>query len=140
MAAPPASASAATTRQRGGSKAAAAGRQPAASVQQSQQDASTSETLSVASHVNFYIAQYLGIALCALGIGLLAAGYDRGWMHNTTLTLLSLGVCLVGLFFHEFRPFNVSAAWVGVPCVLVGGWGGGGGWITQSNWPRSSKP
>lgn len=45
--------------------------------------------------------------MCA-GVALLCCGYDKEWMHNTTLCLVSLGLCLVGMFFHEFRPFNVS--------------------------------
>lgn len=58
--------------------------------------------------VNYYVAQYIGSVLCVIGIALLMAGYDREWMHNTHLCLLSLGLCLIGWLFHELRPFNVS--------------------------------
>lgn len=64
--------------------------------------------LSLSDKLAFYTAQHIGLVLCALGVGLLALGYDKGLMHNTVLCLVSLGICLVGLFFHEFRPFNVS--------------------------------
>eukprot|EP00775_Hariotina_reticulata_P002614 gene2614-2915_t len=40
------------------------------------------------------------------GIALLCFGYDKEWMHNTHLCLLSIVICLVGLIFHELRPFN----------------------------------
>lgn len=59
--------------------------------------------------VNYYTAQYIGLVCCVLGIALLWAGYGRDWMHNTHLCLLCLGLCLLGYFFHELRPFNVSS-------------------------------
>eukprot|EP00878_Enallax_costatus_P026116 GHUV01027994.1.p1 GENE.GHUV01027994.1~~GHUV01027994.1.p1 ORF type:complete len:102 (-),score=19.84 GHUV01027994.1:376-681(-) len=59
---------------------------------------------------NYYFAQHIGLVCCIAGIALLWAGYDRDWMHNTHLCLLSLGLCLLGWFFHELRPFNVSLA------------------------------
>lgn len=42
------------------------------------------------------------------GILMLFMGYNKEWMHNTTLCMVSLGLCVVGLLFHELRPFNVS--------------------------------
>ncbi|KAF8061326.1 hypothetical protein HT031_004417 [Scenedesmus sp. PABB004] len=62
-----------------------------------------------AERVNFYVAQYAGAVCCVLGILLLCVGYDREWVHNTTLCLLSMGLCLLGWFFHELRPFNAQA-------------------------------
>lgn len=49
--------------------------------------------------------QYGGLVFCVSGIALLAAGYGRGWMHDTHLTLLCVAFNLVGLFLHETRPF-----------------------------------
>jgi hypothetical protein len=48
------------------------------------------------------------IACVRAGVALLCCGYDKEWMHNTMLCLVSLVLCLIGMFFHEFRPFNVS--------------------------------
>jgi hypothetical protein len=58
--------------------------------------------------LNFYFLQHMGLVCVIVGVALVYFGYDQGWMHNTTLLLLSLAICLVGLFFHEFRPYNVS--------------------------------
>jgi hypothetical protein len=49
--------------------------------------------------------QHGGLVFCVAGIALLAAGYGRGWMHDTHLTLLCVAFNLVGLFLHETRPF-----------------------------------
>ncbi len=63
--------------------------------------------------LNWYFVQHVGLVFCVIGVALLALGYDKGWMHNTHLCLASLALCLVGLFFHEFRPYNVS------DCILL---------------------
>jgi hypothetical protein len=64
----------------------------------------------------FAALQHCGLVLCALGIILLALGYDRGWMHNTQLSMVALAFCLLGLFFHETRPYKVGAPRA---CALV---------------------
>lgn len=66
--------------------------------------------LTPGEKASYYAAQHGGFVLCALGIGLLGFGYDREWMSNMALCMLSLGLCCVGLLFHELRPFNVSGA------------------------------
>lgn len=63
---------------------------------------------SALQRANFYFAQHVGLVCCVLGIGVIWAGYDAGWMHNTHLCLLGMGLCLLGLFFHELRPFNAQ--------------------------------
>lgn len=66
------------------------------------------EPATLWDQVNFYVAQHIGMVWCIVGVALLCCGYDKEWMHNTTLCLVSLGLCLVGMFFHEFRPFNAQ--------------------------------
>jgi len=61
--------------------------------------------------VQFYMAQYIGLLVTVFAIGLLWVGYGKGWMHDTHLCLLSLGLCLLGLFFHETRPFNAEGVY-----------------------------
>lgn len=61
--------------------------------------------------VQFYVAQHVGLVICGGGVTLLGCGYDRGWMHNTHLCMLCLVFCLIGLLFHELRPYNVSCVW-----------------------------
>lgn len=95
--------SSATLRQRGSRTAAASDTTP------SQQQASAQEELTTKDKLHWYFAQHVGLVCCVIGVALLALGYDKGWMHNTHLCIASLGLCLVGLFFHEFRPYNVSA-------------------------------
>jgi hypothetical protein len=58
--------------------------------------------------VRFYIAQHSGLACVLLGLALVFFGYGRGYMHDTPLMLLALAICLLGLFFHELRPFSVE--------------------------------
>lgn len=62
--------------------------------------------------------QYIGLVFCAAGVGVLAGGYDRGWMGNTALCWVCLVLCLIGLLFHEFRPFNVSSGGNQWRCLL----------------------
>jgi hypothetical protein len=90
----------ASIRQRGG----VASQQAVAEAKPVQEDA----PLTTMELVNYYSAQYIGLVCCVLGIVLLWAGYDRDWMHNTHLSLLCLGICLLGYFFHELRPFNAQ--------------------------------
>ncbi|CAD7704529.1 unnamed protein product [Ostreobium quekettii] len=54
----------------------------------------------------FFLRQYLGFSLAVVAAALLIAGYDRGWMSNNQLSLLCLGIVLVGLLVHESRPFK----------------------------------
>ncbi|KAF6265660.1 hypothetical protein COO60DRAFT_866445 [Scenedesmus sp. NREL 46B-D3] len=89
-----------TMRQRAG-KAAVEHASPAA-------EATEAEPATLWDQINFYVAQHMGLVWCIAGVVLLCFGYDKEWMHNTTLCLLSLGLCLVGMFFHEFRPFNAQ--------------------------------
>jgi len=56
----------------------------------------------------YFFFQYGGLALCTLGVALLWAGYGKGWMHDTYLTLLCVALNCAGLFVHETRPFSVS--------------------------------
>jgi hypothetical protein len=63
-----------------------------------------------ADYARFVTLQHGGLVLCVLGLALLACGYDAGWMHPTHLSILSLGLCLVGLFLHETRPYKVGDA------------------------------
>lgn len=79
-----------------------------ATIAPEQQQYKSEEELTTWDKVNFYVAQYIGMVFCAAGIAVLACGYDKGWMHNTALCWVCLVLNLVGLFFHEFRPFNVS--------------------------------
>lgn len=79
------------------------------------------DELTTVDKVNFYFAQHVGLVFCGVGIGVLGFGYDKGWMHNTHLCLLCLVLCLIGLFFHEFRPFNVSQAHLHITWGLVRG-------------------
>lgn len=62
-----------------------------------------------AEWARFALLQHGGLLLCAAGIALLVAGYDAGWMHQTSLCLITLAFCLAGLAMHETRPVNVSA-------------------------------
>lgn len=98
----------ATLRQRGSSTTAADTPQ-----QQQQQSPSSQykseEEVTIRDRVQFYVLQYIGLVFCAAGVGVLAGGYDRGWMGNTALCWVCLVLCLIGLLFHEFRPFNVSS-------------------------------
>lgn len=82
--------------------------QPSAAATPEQQQANCQDDLTTKDKVNFYFAQHIGLVVCAVGVGLLSFGYDKGWMHNTHLCLLCLAFCLVGLFFHEFRPYNAQ--------------------------------
>ena len=61
----------------------------------------------------FYFRQYFGFLLALVSGSLLLFGYDKGWMHNNTLSLVSLGIMLVGLLVHELRPFKVRWARAG---------------------------
>lgn len=63
----------------------------------------------------FIVLQHGGLVLCVAGILLLILGYEAEWMHKTHLSLLSLALCLVGLFLHETRPVNVSESMQGEP-------------------------
>ena len=56
----------------------------------------------------FAALQHGGLAVCIVGVLLLAFGYDAGWMHTTHLSLLSLALCLLGLALHETRPVKVG--------------------------------
>lgn len=91
-----------TLRQRG--KAAATATTAAPKEQQYKSE----EEVTTWDRVQFYFAQHIGLVFCAIGIAVLALGYDKGWMHNTGLCWVCLVFCLIGLFFHEFRPYNVS--------------------------------
>jgi hypothetical protein len=84
--------------------------QPSAAATPEQQQANCQDELTTMDKFNFYFAQHIGLVVSGIGIALLSFGYDKGWMHNTHLCLLCLAFCLVGLFFHEFRPYNVSKA------------------------------
>lgn len=68
-----------------------------------------SDALTVMQLANYHFAQHIGLICVIAGIALLWAGYDKDWMHNSNLCMLSLGLCLLGWFFHELRPFNVSS-------------------------------
>jgi len=91
-------------RQRGGKAAATATAAAAAAPVQ----AVAEDELTTADKINWYLAQHVGLVFCGAGVGVLGFGYDKGWMHNTHLCLLCLLLCLIGLFFHEFRPFNAQ--------------------------------
>ena len=55
----------------------------------------------------YYFRQYFG-ALCILGVILLVAfGYDNDVMTNSQLTWAILTLSVLGLIFHELRPFKV---------------------------------
>jgi hypothetical protein len=66
------------------------------------------DTPTVLDIMRFALLQHAGLVLCVFGLALLALGYDREWMHNTHLSMLSLVLCLIGLFFHETRPYKVT--------------------------------
>jgi len=72
--------------------------------------ASTAEP-TLNDKLQFYFAQHIGLVVTVFAIGLLWVGYGQGWMHDTHLCLLSLGLCLLGLFFHETRPWNLEDAY-----------------------------
>lgn len=93
-------------RQRGGATTRAAAAAAAEAEREQQPQSAGDEELSTSDRLVFYAAQHIGLVLCVAGVALLAAGYDRGWMDNARLSLASLALCLVGLFFHEFRPFQ----------------------------------
>jgi hypothetical protein len=63
---------------------------------------------TLGDYARFAALQHGGLALCVFGVALLICGYDAGWMHSTTLSLICLGFCLLGLFMHETRPVSVS--------------------------------
>jgi hypothetical protein len=82
---------------------------------------------STRDYLRVAVLQHGGLALAAAGIALLCTGYDAGWMHNTHLCLLSLLLCLLGLFMHETRPVKADERY---QQQLAGTWapsGGGGG-------------
>lgn len=58
--------------------------------------------------LQFYFAQYIGLVIVLAAIALLAAGYGKEWMHDTMLCIICVALCLVGLFFHETRPWNLE--------------------------------
>jgi hypothetical protein len=96
---------------KGSTKAAAAA---AAAEQQQQQQQDAEAPITTAQWARYFAEQHGGAVFAVAGVALLCAGYDKGWMDNTVLCLVSLAICLVGLFFHEFRPYNVSV------CVRTG--------------------
>lgn len=83
-------------------------RASAAQSTQQQQTQQVSVPPSAPRDLNWYIAQYAGLVCVIIGPAILIYGYDKGWMNNTLLCWVCLGFCLLGLFFHEHRPFNVS--------------------------------
>jgi FtsH-binding integral membrane protein len=103
----------ATIRQRGSSNTTAADSPQQQQHQQQQSSPAlqykSPEEVTTRDKLQFYVLQYIGLVFCAAGVAVLAGGYDRGWMPNTALCWVCLILCLIGLFFHEFRPFNVSS-------------------------------
>lgn len=62
------------------------------------------------SKLERFFFQYSGALLAVLSLFMLAYGYDKQWLHPTIWCLVWLGVALVGLFFHELRPFQLQEA------------------------------
>jgi hypothetical protein len=83
------------------------------------QDTANTAEPTFKDKLQFYSAQYIGLVVTVFAIGMLWVGYGKEWMHDTHLCLLCLGLCLLGLFFHETRPFNVSSALATDPSAIT---------------------
>lgn len=95
-----------TTRRQRGSAAAAGAARGAATADEPPHTAQPTRW----DYARFAALQHSGLALCVLGLALMACGYGRQWVHDTHLSLVSLALCLLGLFMHETRPYKVRAA------------------------------
>lgn len=58
---------------------------------------------------SYYTAQYSGLVLGFLSIAVIYFGYDKGYMNNTLVCIVSAVFAAVGLILHELRPFNRAA-------------------------------
>lgn len=87
--------------------------------EQSAADAAAAAEPTSAYMLSYYAAQHIGSVLVVSGISLLCFGYDKEWMHNTHLCMLCMAVCLVGLIFHELRPFKVSYLMTLIELVIL---------------------
>jgi hypothetical protein len=65
--------------------------------------------------LSFYFWQHIGFVICLASVFALVLKYENPPIANKThWTLLCFGGCLLGLLFHEFRPFSVGgASWPG---------------------------
>lgn len=61
------------------------------------------------SGYKYYFRQYIGAIIALIATLMLMFGYDRGYMDNSHLVYLSLGITLIALFIHETRPFKVNS-------------------------------
>ena len=73
---------------------------------QPQQEATT--TTAQPLTLSFYFWQHIGFVIGLASVFALVFWYESPPIPNKThWSLLCLGGCLVGLLFHEFRPFKV---------------------------------
>ncbi len=63
---------------------------------------------SLGERASYIFAQYLGLVFALAGPLVLYLFYGQGYMSDTAVSLTCFALILIGLFFHETRPFNVS--------------------------------
>jgi hypothetical protein len=83
--------------------------------------------------LSFYFWQHIGFVICSIFVFLLAYYYEEPPIGNKThWCIVCLGGCVVGLLFHEFRPFKVS---LDEPCSYLQGFDRSGHAALCMAWP-----
>jgi hypothetical protein len=86
--------------------------------------------------LSFYFWQHIGFFIGLASVFSLVFWYESPPLPNKThWCILCLGGCLLGLLFHEFRPFNVSEYYDQHRQQQEGG----GAAAAQAAGPRESK-